>query len=479
VATVDGLISRVRLEIGDLATSFTSTIQGNGGKEYYAKAKPLEAVGLTVTVDGASKANPTDFTVDVMRGVIKFNAVVATTSTIVVSGTHYRYFTTDDLTTFVNTAVTQHTYNRTDSYGRQMTVTLLPDVEEYPVMLLASIESLWSLATDSAFDINITAPDGVQIPRNQRFSQLSAIIGQRKAQYQDLCAQLNVGLWRLEMGTLRRVSRTTNKLIPVYVPQEIDDARKPERVYLQNDLTGRTPIPTTAQVYDIVLMQGDYWEAIFDFPDTMEALEDYTIKAQIRTYPESPTLIASFNVSIYDSGTKKLKLALTPDVTQNFPLKAYWDLQFTKSTAGVVWYELTPIKGLVFADRQVTSDGNAPVSTVHIAGSVRTVSTYNISLSGLLTIDGVTLANGDRVLVNGQTTTYQNGIYIVNSSGAWVRATDADTSAELIPGLQVFVDKGATTYGETGWVLNNSTPVNVGTDPISFVMTIQRGWSRN
>lgn len=559
MATVDGLVSRVRLELGDLATNFTTTLTGTGGTEYYVKAKPLEILGLSVKVNGVTQpqngVGATGYTVDAMRGVITLNTAAATTDTIVVSGVHYRYFTTDDLTTFVSTAITQHTYNRTDNYGRQMTVTLLPGVEEYPIVILASVEALWALATDASFDINITAPDGVVIPRNQRFTQLSQIIAQRKAQYTELCAALNIGLYRIEMATLRRVSRTTNKLVPVYVPQEIDDSRKPERVYVPNDLMGRVPTPTTAQVYDIVLVQGDYWEAEFDFPNTMEALENYTIKAQVRTYPESPTLIASFNISliypihgtggtgtvsgsgasttILDSAiattdvgllvsgtnipsgakvgtvtagtsfilvnsagtpitptgavssvslignTHKLLLALTPDISQKLPLKAYWDLQFTKSTGGNIWYEWTPIKGQVFADRQVTNDGTAPSSVVHIAGSVRTVSTYNISLSGVMTIDGVTLANGDRVLVNGQTDKTQNGIYIVNSSGAWARASDANSSSTLIPGLQVFVDKGATTYGETGWVLNNTTPVNVGADVITFVNTIQKGWNRN
>ena len=118
---------------------------------------------------------------------------------------------------------------------------------------MATIEALWALATDAAFDINITAPDGVMIPRAQRYQQLSSIIQQRWEQYKTLCAQLNVGLWKIEMGTLIRTSRTTNKYVPIYVGQEIDDSRKPERVYIANNLTGRSPMPTNAQNYDIIL----------------------------------------------------------------------------------------------------------------------------------------------------------------------------------------------------------------------------------
>lgn len=378
MATLTDLISRVRLEIGDMPAQFTTTLKGDGStKDFYVKAKPLEpaylvvtttsgavsttsgtttAVTITTTVGTTTTnlAQGTDFTVEEDLGMVHFINAPANNAVIKVSGTHYRYFSNKDIITFVNTAVTQHTFNRTDSFGRQMTMALLPQVEEYPVALLASIEALWTLATDSAFDINISAPDGVMIPRNQRFSQLSSIIGQRKEQYRELCSLLNIGLWRIEMGTLRRVSRTTNKLVPVYVPQEIDDSRKPERVYLQNDLMGRTPVPSTASVYDIVLVQGNSWSAEFDFPNTMN-LTTYIISAQIRTYPESPTLVANFGVTITNTAQSKVQLSLTSAQTESFPVKAYWDMELTqKDGSGNVTFQQTYVKGLVFADRQVT-----------------------------------------------------------------------------------------------------------------------------
>lgn len=378
MATLTDLISRVRLEIGDMPSQFTTTLKGDGStKDFYVKVKPLEpaylvvtttsgavsttsgtttAVTITTTVGTTTTnlAQGTDFTVEEDLGMVHFVNAPTNGATIKVSGTHYRYFSNKDIITFINTAVTQHTYNRTDGFGRQMTMALLPQVEEYPVALLASIEALWTLATDSAFDINISAPDGVMIPRSQRFSQLSAIIAQRKEQYRELCSALNIGLWRIEMGTLRRVSRTTNKLVPVYIPQEIDDARKPERVYLQNDLMGRTPVPSTASVYDIVLVQGDSWSAEFDFPNTMN-LTTYNINAQVRTYPESPTLVANFGVSITNTAQSKVQLSLTSAQTKNFPVKSYWDMQLVqKDVNGNVTFEQTYVKGLVFADRQVT-----------------------------------------------------------------------------------------------------------------------------
>ena len=510
MADLNTLMSRVRLEIGDLPVQFTTKLLGDGTtKDFYVKVKPLEAsyllintvVATTTTVTGTTTtvaassvvgtaaavvyaqggAGATGFTVEEDLGVLHFNSAPPANSTITVSGTHYRYFANKDIVGFLNTAVAQHTYNRTDSFGRQMTLSLIPAVEEYPLSLLASIEALWTLATDSAFDINISAPDGVQIPRSQRFAQLTNIIAQRKEQYRELCAQLNIGLWRVEMGTLRRVSRTTNKLVPIYVAQEVDDSRAPERVYMQNDLTGRTPVPTTAQPYDIVMVQGDSWSAVFDFPDPSTGfdLTQFTIRAQIRSYPQSPTLIASFNSAITSTAQNKLTLSLTSDQTSNFPVKAYWDLQLSQVSNGTVVFEQTYIQGLVFASRQVTDDtNNAPVTSV-IHGSVRAVATYNITPNGVLTIDGVTLANGDRVLLNGQTNTTTNGIYVVNSAGAWTRSSDAASSSDFVPGFTVYVDKGGTTYGNTGWLLISSFPVTLGTTAIVFSNTLTRGWSNN
>ena len=74
--------------------------------------------------------------------------------------------------------------------------------------------------------------------------------------------------------------------------------------------------------------------------------------------------------------------------------------------------------------------------------------TANITLSGLQTIDGVTVVAGNRVLVKNQTNTAQNGIYAA-ATGAWTRTTDANTWDELVSAF-LFVESG-TTYAGTAW----------------------------
>jgi hypothetical protein len=71
--------------------------------------------------------------------------------------------------------------------------------------------------------------------------------------------------------------------------------------------------------------------------------------------------------------------------------------------------------------------------------------TTNITLSGLQTIDGVTVVAGDRVLVKSQSAPAQNGIYLASAT-AWSRAPDANTWDELISAI-CFVESGSTLAG--------------------------------
>ena len=82
-------------------------------------------------------------------------------------------------------------------------------------------------------------------------------------------------------------------------------------------------------------------------------------------------------------------------------------------------------------------------------------------------IDGVTLATGDRILIKNQATASENGIYVVNASGAPTRSTDADTSAELTSNFAVFVEEG-TVNADQGYVLTNNGAITIGTTELVF-----------
>lgn len=82
-------------------------------------------------------------------------------------------------------------------------------------------------------------------------------------------------------------------------------------------------------------------------------------------------------------------------------------------------------------------------------------------------IDGVTLTEGDRILVKNQAAGAENGIYTYSATGL-VRVPDADEDVEVTAGLYVFVTDG-TLNADSGWVLSTPDPIVVDTTPLAFV----------
>jgi hypothetical protein len=104
--------------------------------------------------------------------------------------------------------------------------------------------------------------------------------------------------------------------------------------------------------------------------------------------------------------------------------------------------------------------------------AARAATTANITIATDLNsgdvIDGVTLADGDRVLVKDQSTASQNGIYIVGATPA--RATDFDSTSPIdeINGAMIAVEEGTANAGKV-FVQAGALVATVGTDPINFI----------
>ena len=114
-------------------------------------------------------------------------------------------------------------------------------------------------------------------------------------------------------------------------------------------------------------------------------------------------------------------------------------------------------------------DVDAAAAGVKVKDPTRVVAESNSAASGLLVIDGVTLVDGDRVLLIAQTDPIDNGIYDA-SLGAWSRSSDFDgaPNGEASRGNVVFVTEG-TERANTNYVLratDAADPDNiaVGTD---------------
>src|SRR5210317_2178469 len=86
--------------------------------------------------------------------------------------------------------------------------------------------------------------------------------------------------------------------------------------------------------------------------------------------------------------------------------------------------------------------------------------------TGISTLDGYTLVDGDRILIKDESTQAHNGIYIRTSSTVFTRATDFDTTAEVASGDFLSVENG-TTNGSNGYVQTETT-TTIGTSAINF-----------
>lgn len=97
---------------------------------------------------------------------------------------------------------------------------------------------------------------------------------------------------------------------------------------------------------------------------------------------------------------------------------------------------------------------------------VRVATTTNGTLASAFangqTIDGVTLATGNRILIKNQTTASENGIYVVAASGAPTRASDADAGTELAPGTAVAIAEG-TVNADKAYMIISDAAITIGT----------------
>lgn len=115
--------------------------------------------------------------------------------------------------------------------------------------------------------------------------------------------------------------------------------------------------------------------------------------------------------------------------------------------------------------------------------SVRAVTTTNVTLSGgaPATVDSVSLVTNDRILVTGQTTASENGLYKVStlgsgSTGTWVRTTDGDNAGDITAGMTVMVTEGSVN-SDTQWKLITDDPITIGTTNLTFASISSGGTS--
>jgi hypothetical protein len=113
----------------------------------------------------------------------------------------------------------------------------------------------------------------------------------------------------------------------------------------------------------------------------------------------------------------------------------------------------------------VKTDYSRQIKNSNYKNAVRVATTGSITLSGLQTIDGVSVAANERVLVKNQGTS-ANGVYIASAS-SWTRAEDFPVG-EAVGGSLIPINEGAT-YGDKIYNCTNDAGSDiVGTDTLVF-----------
>ena len=218
---------------------------------------------------------------------------------------------------------------------------------------------------------------------------------------------------------------------------------------------------------------------------TTDDLDEGTVNLYFTAQRVTDAVVANVDTDDIDEGTLNLYFtaqraidAVTGDLTSDDVDEGTTNLYFTDARArlalsagtGIDYDNLT---GEIAVDTDTIATKayvDAATAGLNVHDSVKAATTTNINISTDLEngdlLDGVTLATGNRVLVKNQTTKTQNGVYVVQASGAAVRAADYDEAGEVDAGDFIFVE-GGTANGKTGWVQTNAI-TTLGSDNIEF-----------
>jgi hypothetical protein len=187
------------------------------------------------------------------------------------------------------------------------------------------------------------------------------------------------------------------------------------------------------------------------------------------SYPVQSTFNAITAASIaLTTGTITTAPAVSDDIANKFYVDSI-------AALGIVYHEPVFVESPVAAGN-LNATYNQPGGAGDGVGATLT----NAGTQVALTIDGVLMTTGKRVLIHNQTSAFQNGVYTVTTVGTvstnWVltRATDADTYAVNSPDSLGQGDAFYVQAGDTGasnlYAVNTVGTITFGTTAITFAL---------
>jgi hypothetical protein len=165
------------------------------------------------------------YSLDARSGILRFNTTLPANSKVLVEGYYYEWVLPSDLEFYAQHAIHQHIYNL------DIPVENMTDIIIDTIGLAAVVETLWALMSEFSRDIDVMTSESVHIPASQRFRMVQSLLEYWQRAYSEQAKALNIGLNRIEMLNLRRVSRTTGYLVPIYKQRELGDYKPVERIF--------------------------------------------------------------------------------------------------------------------------------------------------------------------------------------------------------------------------------------------------------
>ena len=232
MATFEDITTTARTYLRDFPKFFQTTFD-TAGRTYELGHTNVDATSLWVA-SYASNGTTTEITssgysLDERNGILRLATLPASNTKILIEGYYYEWVTPTDLDFYANRALEKHLHTLNIPLER------LADVVINAVGIATICECLWALMTEFSRDIDVITSESVHIPASQRFRMAQGLLAQWESEYQRHAANLNIGFDRLEVMNLRRVSRTTNRLIPLYKQKEFGDYSPLERLWPEID----------------------------------------------------------------------------------------------------------------------------------------------------------------------------------------------------------------------------------------------------
>lgn len=258
MATVETIMADARTHVRDFPMFFRTTMASLAGTKYIdLPHQNISSAGLEVrsSVDGTvwragaiawddePPVGAFRFELDDRAGVIAIadDAALAENSFVNVAGYYHEWLADRDLKFYALNVIAEHSFEVPG-----FTIETVSDLHGDVISLGTACEAMISLLVEFSRDIDIATPEAITVPTTQRFRQLMQLIYGPKGlvdRYNEKANMSGTGLNRARMFTLRRVSRSTERLVPIYEPREYDDQAWPHRVFPRSDSQGPSHPP--------------------------------------------------------------------------------------------------------------------------------------------------------------------------------------------------------------------------------------------